>query len=328
MIGRREFITLLGGTAAAWPLAARAQQATMPVIGWLSSQSQEARVDLLIGFRQGLKEAGLNEGENVVIEYRWAESRTERLPGLAADLIRQRVAVIAASGGPASLAAAKATTTSPIVFMVPEDPVRLGLVKSLARPGGNMTGVNFFSAELAAKRFELLRELVPAIRRVAVLLNPEEGAIAASNLRDAETAASSMGLELQVLNVTTSREIDTAFETIARIRPDALFISSGPFFTNRRVQLAHLATHYRLPAIHSSSLYPEVGGLMSYSADVADAHRQAGVYVGRILKGAKPDELPVVQSTKFELVINAHAAKLLGLSVPATLLARADEVIE
>jgi putative tryptophan/tyrosine transport system substrate-binding protein len=327
-VRRREFMMLIGGAAAAWPLAARAQPTAMPVIGYLSSQSQEARIDLLVGFRQGLKEAGLHEGENVVIEYRWAENRTERLPGLAADLIRQRVAVIAASGGPTSLAAAKATSTIPIVFMVPEDPVRLGLVKSLARPGGNMTGVNFFSAELASKRFELLRELVPAIRRVAVLLNPEEGAIAASNLRDAETAASSMGLELQVLNATTGPEIDTAFETIARIRLDALFISSGPFFANRRVQLAHLATHYRLPAIHSSSLYPEVGGLMSYSADVADAHRQAGVYVGRILKGAKPADLPVVQSTKFELVINAHAAKLLGLQVPPTLLARADEVIE
>jgi putative tryptophan/tyrosine transport system substrate-binding protein len=326
-VRRREFITLLGGAAAAWPFAAWAQQA-LPVIGYMSSQSPEARVDLLVGFRQGLKEAGLVEGENVVVEYRWAESRTERLPALAADLIRQRVAVIATSGGPASLAAAKATTTIPVVFMVPEDPVRLGLVKSFARPGSNMTGVNFFSSELAGKRFELLRELVPTLRHVAMLLNPAEGAIAASNLRDAETAASTMGLELLVLNASTGFDIDSAFETIASARPDALFISSGPFFANRRVQLAHLATHHRIAAIHSSSLYPEVGGLMSYSANVADAHRQAGVYVGRILKGAIPADLPVVQSTKFEFIINSHTAKLLGLTVPPTLLARADEVIE
>ena len=324
---RRDVIALLGG-AVAWPLAASAQQAAMPVIGYMSSQSPDARVDLLVGFRQGLKEAGLIEGETIAVEYRWAESRTERLPALAADLVGRRVAVIAASGGPASLAAAAATTTIPVVFMVPEDPARLGLVRSLARPGGNATGVNFFSAELASKRFELLRELVPATRRVAVLLNPDEGAIAASNLRDAETAASAMGLELRVLKASSSHDIDTAFETIARARPDALFISSGPFFANRRVQLAHLATHHRIPAIHSSSLYPEVGGLMSYSADVADAHRQAGVYVGRILKGATPADLPVVQSTKFELVINTHTAKLLGLTVPPTLLARADEIIE
>jgi putative ABC transport system substrate-binding protein len=324
---RREFITLLG-SAAAWPLAARAQQAAMTVIGYMSSQSPASRVDLLLGFRQGLREAGFVEGENLAVEYRWAEGRTERLPALAADLVHRRVAVIAASGGPASLVAAKATMTIPIVFAVPEDPVQLGLVKSLARPGGNMTGVNFFSAELAAKRFELLRELVPAIRRVAVLINPAETAIAASNLRNVETAADVLGLQIQVLNASTSRDIDAAFEAIARARPDALFISSGPFFANRRVQLAHLATHHRIPAVHSSSLYPEVGGLMSYSADVADAHRQAGVYVGRILKGAAPADLPVVQSTKFELIINAHAARLLGLEVPATLLARADEVIE
>jgi putative ABC transport system substrate-binding protein len=324
---RRAFIAMLGG-AAVWPLAARAQQPAIPVIGYMSSQSPDARVDLLIGFRQGLKEAGLVEGDNIVVEYRWAENRTERLPALAADLIRLRVAVIAASGGPASLAAATATTTVPVIFMVPEDPVRLGLVRSLARPGGNMTGVNFFSAELAAKRFELLRELVPATRRVAVLLNPAEGAIAASNLRDAEAAAGTMGLELRVFEATTSRDIDAAFDTMASARPDGLFISSGPFFANRRVQLAHLATHHRIPAIHSSSLYPEVGGLVSYSASVADAHRQAGVYVGRILKGAAPADLPVVQSTKFELIINTHTAKLLSLEIPPTLLARADEVIE
>jgi putative ABC transport system substrate-binding protein len=325
---RREFIALLGGAAAVWPPMARAQQQAMPVIGYMSSQSPEARGDLLRGFRRGLKEAGFLESENISIEYRWAEGRTERLPALSADLVRRGVAVIAASGGPASLAAGKATTTIPIVFAVPADPVRLGLVKSLAQPGGNMTGVNFFSAELAPKRLEFLRQLLPTIRRVAVLINPAEEAIAASNLRDVEQAVRAMGLQTRVLNASTNREIDTAFETIASERLDGLFISSGPFFAGRRVQLAHLATHYRIPAVHSSSLYPEIGGLMSYSADVGDAHRQAGVYVGRILKGTNPSDLPVVQSTKFELVINAHTAKLLALTVPPSLLAIADEVIE
>jgi putative ABC transport system substrate-binding protein len=324
---RRKFITLLGSAAAAWPLAARAQQA-MPVVGFLSSQTYDAIADFLRGFRQGLKETGYVEGENVAVEYRWAEDQLDRLPALAAEIVRRRVAVIAASGGTASEATAKATTMIPIVFMVPEDPVRLGLVTSLARPGGNLTGVNFFSAELAAKRLELLRELVPAATRVAVLLNPAETAIAASNLRDVEPAAHAMRLQIQVLNASTSREIDAAFMTIARERPDALFISSGPLFSSRRVQLAHLATHYRIPAIHGSRFYPEVGGLISYGASLTDAHRQAGVYVGRILKGAKPADLPVVQSSKFELVINAQTARLLGLTVPPSLLATADEVIE
>jgi putative tryptophan/tyrosine transport system substrate-binding protein len=325
---RRDVLTALGAMPILWPLAVGAQQPTMPIVGYISSQSPDSRVDLLQGFGKGLKEAGFVEGENVVVEYRWAEGQTERLPLLAADLVRRKPVVIAASGGPASQAVAKATTTIPTVFAVPEDPVRMGLVTSLARPRGNMTGVNFFSAELAAKRLELLRELVPAMRQVAALLNPAEGAIAKSNLRDVETAARTMGLQIKILNVSTSRDIDAAFETMANERPDALFISSGPFFTNRRVQLAHSATHHRIPAVHSSSLYPEVGGLMSYSADVADAHRQAGIYVGRILKGATPADLPVVQSTKFELIINAHAAKQLGVTVPSTLLSIADEVIE
>jgi putative tryptophan/tyrosine transport system substrate-binding protein len=247
---------------------------------------------------------------------------------LAGDLVRRRVAVIAASGGLASESAAKATATIPIAFMVPEDPVRMGLVTSLARPGGNLTGVNFFAAELAAKRLGLLRELVPAVTRVAVLLNPAEATIAASNLRDMQTAARNMRLQIQVFNASASGELDAAFATIARDRPDALVISSGAFFTGRRVQLAHLATHHRIPAIHGSRLYAEVGGLISYGTSVSDSHREAGVYVGRILKGAKPADLPVVQSSKFELVINAHTAKLLGLTVPPTLLALADEVIE
>jgi putative tryptophan/tyrosine transport system substrate-binding protein len=328
MMRRREFITLLSGAAAAWPLAARAQQPTMPVIGYLGSQSPDVTADYLRGFRQGLKDSGHIEDQTVVVDYRWAENQIDRLPALATDLVRRRVAVIAASGGPASESAAKATTSIPIVFMVAEDPVRMGLVESLARPGGNLTGVNFFSAELAAKRLELLRELVPAAGRVAVLLNPAEVAIAAANLRDVETAARAMALQIQVFNARTSGEIDAVFAAISRERPDAVFISSGPFFTSRRVQLAHLATHHRIPTIHGSRFYPEVGGLISYGASIPDAHRQAGVYVGRILKGAKPADLPVVQSTKFELVINASTARMLGLTLPPTLLARADEVIE
>jgi putative tryptophan/tyrosine transport system substrate-binding protein len=327
-VKRREFIMLLGGAAAAWPLAARAQQPAIPVIGYLDSQSPEVITDLLRGFRQGLKDTGYVEGENVAIVYRWAENQIDRLPALATDLVRQRAAVIAASGGPASESAAKATTSIPIVFMVAEDPVRMGLVASLARPGGNLTGVNFFSAELAAKRLELLRELVPAASRVAVLLNPAEIAIAAANLRDVEIAARAMALEIQVFNARTSGEIDAVFAAIARERPNAVFISSGPLFTSRRVQLAHLATHHGIPAIHGSRFYPEVGGLISYGASMPDAHRQAGVYVGRILKGAKPADLPVVQATKFELVINAQTARMLGLAVPDKLLATADEVIE
>ena len=325
---RREFIRLFGSAAAAWPLPVSAQQPAMPVIGFLNSQSADNQADYLRAFRQGLKETGYVEGENVIVDYRWADNKTERLPALAADLVRRRVAVIATSGGLASEFAAKATGTIPIVFMVPEDPVRMGLVTSLARPDGNLTGVNFFAAELAAKRLGLLRELVPAVTRVAVLLNPAEATIAASNLRDMETAARAISLQIQVFNASTNGELDAAFATIARDRPDALVISSGAFFTARRVQLAHLATHYRIPVIHGSRFYPEVGGLISYGTSVSDSHREAGVYVGRILKGAKPAELPVMQSSKFELVINVHTAKLLGLTVPPTLLSTADEVIE
>jgi len=327
VIRRRQVIALLGGAAAGWPLATRAQQ-PMPVIGFLGSQSADTVADYLRAFRQGLKDAGYLEGETISVEYRWAEGRVDRPPDLVADLARRRIAVLVSGGGPASMAAAKAPTSIPIVFMVAEDPVRLGLVSSLARPGGNLTGVNFFAAELAAKRLELLRELVPAAARVAVLLNPSETAIAAANSRDVETAARAMGLELRILNASTRDEIDAAFAILATDRPDALFISSGPFFSDRRVQLAHLATRHALPAIHASRLYPEVGGLVSYGASIASAYRQAANYVGRILKGSKPADLPVVQSSKFDLVINLHAAKLLGLTVSATLLARADEVIE
>jgi len=300
----------------------------MPVIGILSSQSVDTYADSLRAFRQGLKDTGYVEGENVIIEFRWAENHLDRLPELAADLIRRRVDVIAAFGSPASASAAKATNTIPIVFTVPEDPVRLGLVTSLARPDGNLTGVNFFAVEVAAKRLEFLRQLVPAATRVAVLLNPDEATIAAANLRDVEKTARAMGLKIQVLHASTSAEIDAAFELLAEERPDALFISSGPFFTDRRVQLAHLATRHAIPAIHGNRQYAEIGGLISYGASLADALRQAGLYVGRILKGAKPADLPVVQATKFELVINAQTARILHLTVPQTLLIAADEVIE
>jgi putative ABC transport system substrate-binding protein len=325
---RREFITLLGGAVVAWPLAAGAQQPATPVVGYLNPSTPDGSSDWLRAFRQGLKESAYVEGENVAIDYRWGENEPDRLPALAADLVRRRVTVIAVISAPAAIVVAKATTTIPIVFMVPEDPVRLGLVTSLSRPGGNATGINFFAAELAGKRLELLRALVPAATRVAVLLNPAEPTIAAANLRDVEAAAGAMGLQIRVLNAGTIADIDAAFATFANERPDALFISSGPFFGNRRVQLAHLATRHAIPAIGSSRAYPEVGGLMGYGTSQVETHRQAGVYVGRILKGAKPADLPVVQSSKFELVINAEAARLLGLTVPPSLLAIADEVIE
>jgi putative ABC transport system substrate-binding protein len=328
MMKRRGFIMLLGGAVMAWPVAAQAQQPAMPVVGYLGSQSRDVTVDFLRAFRGGLKESGYIEGENVLMDYRWAENQADRLPVLAADLVRGRVAVIAASGGPASEAASKATTSIPIVFMVAEDPVKMGLVASLARPGGNSTGVNFLTAELAAKRLDLLRELVPTASRVAVLLNPAEAAIAAANLRAVEAAAGAMALQILTFTASDSSEIDSAFTAIARERPDAVFISSGPLFTSRRVQVAHLATHHRIPTIHGSRSYPEVGGLISYGTNVLDAQHQAGVYVGRILKGSKPANLPVVQLSKFELVINHQTARLLGIEIPQTLLARADEVIE
>jgi ABC-type uncharacterized transport system substrate-binding protein len=324
---RREFIALLGGATAAWPLAALAEQPAMPVVGFLHPLSVHAVGDQLRAFHQGLKEAGFVDGENVAIEYRWADNRTDRLPALAAELVRRRVAVIA-TVGTSAFAVKAATTTIPIVFVGGEDPVKLGLVASLARPGGNLTGINWLGGELAAKRLELLRQLLPAATRVAVLVNPAFATLTEITLRDVETAARAMGLQIQVLNADTSREIDAAFEIIGRERPDALIVGPGPFFNSRRVQMAQLAARYAVPAIHTTRLEAEAGGLMSYGPSLTDAYRQAGGYTGRILKGAKPADLPVVQATKFELVINAQTARMLGLTVLPSLLAIADEVIE
>ena len=325
---RRDLITLVGGAAAAWPLAAQAQQPAMPVIGFLHSQTPDALAERLRGLRRGLKDTGYVEGESVAIDYRWAENQNDRLPALAADLVRRQVAVIAAIGPPPALAAKAATTTIPIVFAVPDDPVRLGLVASLSRPGSNATGINFFVAELIAKRLELLRELVPAAVRVAVLVNPDDTQITPLILRDVEAAARAMGLQIQVVRASTSREINAVFASFARERPDALFLGADPFFTTRRMQLTHLASRHAIPAVYSVRDYVDAGGLISYGTDVTDAWRQVGVYAGRILKGAKPADLPVMQINKFELVINAQAATMLGLAVPSSLLATADEVIE
>jgi putative tryptophan/tyrosine transport system substrate-binding protein len=325
---RRQFITLLGGAAAVWPLAARAQQPAMPVIGFLEIRSPETIAERLRAFRRGLKETGYVEGENVAIDYRWAE-RIDRLPELAADLVRRQVAVIAtAAGFTTALAAKGATTTIPIVFSVSEDPVKFGLVRSLARPGGNLTGINLLSLELTAKRLELLREMLPAAARIAVLVNPANTANAQITLREVEAAGRAMGLQLQIFNASTSRELDAAFAAFGRERPDAVFVGQDAFFNGRRLQLANWAARLALPMISGSRDICEVGGLMSYGTNIVDTYRQMAVYVGRILKGAKPADLPVEQSAKFELVINAQTARILGLEVPPTLLAHADEVIE
>jgi putative ABC transport system substrate-binding protein len=326
---RREFITLVGGAAVAWPLAARAQQPAMPVIGFLHFASSDGNPERVRAFREGLKEAGFIEGQNVSVEYRWAEYQIDRLPALADELVRRRAAVIVAPAGPAvALAAKAATKTIPIVFIVAEDPVKLGLVASLNRPDGNLTGINFLNVELAEKRLALLRELVPAAVRIAVLVDPANRQDTESTLRNVQAASHAMGLQIQVYNASTSREIDAVFEGFARARPDALFPAVSAFFVDRRVQLALGAMLHRLPAIFSTRENVEAGGLMSYGASLRDALRHVGVYTGRILKGAAPADLPVVQSSKFELLINHQTARLLGLTVPPTLLSIADEVIE
>jgi putative ABC transport system substrate-binding protein len=325
-IGRRKLLAALGG-AAAWPLAARAQQPAMPVVGLMDAASAADRSDVMVAFREALAEAGYIEGQNVAIEYRWAEGRFDRLPELATDLVRRRVSVIVTPATTAAALAAKAATAIiPIVFGVGGDPVQLGLVASLNRPGGNATGLNFFTIELMAKRMQLLRELVPAAKRVAVLINPTDRSFEMT-LRDVEAAA--IGQQVVAIEAATGREIDAAFESLEREKvADALFVSGGAFFTMRRAQLAILAARYALPATYSQRLFVEVGGLMSYGTSFADNWRQVGLYTGRVLKGAKPADLPVSQSTKFELVINLNTARALRLEVPPTLLARADEVIE
>src|SRR5262245_58088785 len=298
---RRAFISLLGG-AAAWPFAARAQQPAMPMVGFLNSASPQAFADRLRAFHNGLKETGFVEGENVTVLYRWAENQFDRIPELAADLVRRRVAVIAVNT-PAALPAKAASASIPIVFLVAEDPVRAGLVTSFARPGGNLTGVNLVSGELTAKRLELLRELVPSVARVAVMVSPVS-LLAEAPLRDVEPAARAMGMQTDIIKAGTSREIDAAFAGFVGRRPDALFIAADPFFTSRRIQLANSAARHGIPMISGTREIAEAGGLISYGSNVVDAHRQVGVYVGRILKGSKPADLPVVQSTKLELVIN------------------------
>ena len=314
--------------AVAWPLAASGQQPAIPVIGFLSAASSDTNADRMRGFRQGLKDTGYVEGENVAIEYRWAEGQFDRLPALAAELVRRQVAVIAAFGISAAAAAKAATPAIPIVFSVGDDPVTLGLVASLAQPGGNVTGINNFATELVAKRLELLREMVPAATRVAVLVSPSNALTSQSTVKDTTAGARAMGLEVQVLNADTSREIDAAFATLARERPDALLVDSTPFFLSRRAQLVNLASRLAVPAIYVDRAFAEIGGLMSYGASLTDAYRQVAVYTARILKGTKPADLPVVQSSKFELVINHQTARMLGLTVSDKLLATADEVIE
>jgi putative ABC transport system substrate-binding protein len=327
MIGRREFITLIGA-ATAWPFAARAQQPAMQVIGLLSTRSPDESAHLVAAFRRGLGQNGYVEGQNLTVEYRWALGQYDRLPALAAELVGRPVTVLVSTGGePSALAAKAATVTIPIVSTFTADPVERGLVASLNQPGGNVTGINLLTATIEAKRLGLLRDLVPQATTVGVLLNPNFPP-AASQLRDAQEAVRTIGLELHVLRASTDREIDTAFASIAQQRIPALVVASDPFFITRRDKIVALATHHAVPAMYNIREYPMAGGLMSYGIDLTEAYRQVGVYAGRILKGAKPADLPVIQPTKFEFVINLKAAKVLGVKFSDNLLSLADEVIE
>jgi putative ABC transport system substrate-binding protein len=327
-VRRREFLTLLGGAAAAWPLAARAQQAPMPVIGFLSSRSPGESAEVVAGFRKGLSEAGFVEGDNAAIAFRWAEGHYDRLPALASDLIGVRVAVIFAAGGPPTALAAKAaTSTVPIVFPGAGDPVRLGLVASLNRPGGNVTGVLTLGPELAGKLLEILRELLPHAATMAFLVNPANP-VSDAVMKDVRAAAGMIGVRLELLNASTAIELEEVFSTIPKLRADALAMAGEPFFDSQRERIVALSRQHGIPACYPWREYVLAGGLMSYGTSLPDTYRQAAVYVGRILKGEKPADLPVMQPTKFALALNLKTAKALGLDVPPTLLARADEVIE
>ena len=325
---RREFITLVGSAAAGWPLAARAQRPAMPVIGFIRDGSAESNARWLAGFHKGLSETGYVEGQNVRVEYHWLEGKYDRLPELLADLVRRQVAVIAALGTLPTQAAKAATATIPIVFLVGVDPVEASFVGSFAKPGGNVTGVNVLVTEIAAKRLRLLHDLLPNAVRIAVLVDPGNAAVSKTIVQEVQKAAPIMGLQTQIINVTTVNEINEVFTTFERDRPDALFVAPDPFLTSRRVQLAILTARDRIPATYPLRDYVEAGGLMSYGPDFTDMFREAGVYTGSILKGAKPIELPVLQSNKFDFVINITTAKALGLTIPSGVISIADEVIE